>query len=76
VVLVADQGLDLIDVAARLVGDNREVVLDWMETGALVRADLDRARGWERRRPALWAVVVAPWVLVQEIPTPKSQPGK
>jgi len=31
-----------------------------------VRADDVDARDWERRNPVLWAVVVAPWVLVQE----------
>jgi hypothetical protein len=66
VVLVAAPGLDLIDVAARLVEDNAASVQAWTDTGALQRADLDRARDWEARRPEFWAVVVAPWVVVQE----------
>lgn len=33
---------------------------------ALAMAENDQAQDWQARDPLLWAVVVAPWVLVQE----------
>lgn len=66
VVLVVAGDLDLIDVAARIVEDNRTQVEEWMKSGRLIRADTAHARAWEAAQPQFWAVVAAPWVLVQE----------
>jgi hypothetical protein len=65
--LLAAPDLDLIDVAARLVEDNHTAVADWTASGRLLRPGLDQARDWQNRQARFWAVVVAPWVLVQEI---------
>lgn len=67
VVLVISGDLDLIDVAVRIIEDNREQVEEWMESGWLTRAGTTHAKAWESAQAELWAVVAAPWVLVQEI---------
>ncbi|WP_455380735.1 DUF2288 domain-containing protein [Acidihalobacter prosperus] len=59
--------LDLIEVAASMVRDDGKSVRGWMTDGALAKATEHDARGWVARQPSFWAVVVAPWVLVQEI---------
>jgi hypothetical protein len=67
VVIVVDPDLDLIDVAARMVEDNTDPIRHWTEMGRLARADTGHAKSWEASQAQFWAVVVAPWVLVQEI---------
>jgi hypothetical protein len=37
-----------------------------MSSGQLIKLDDDTALDWEQRKPAIWTVVVAPWILVQE----------
>lgn len=65
-VVTVRRGLDLVDVAAAFVEDDRDRVSGWMSTGAVRTTSESDAQRWVRRDPALWAVVVAPWVLVQE----------
>lgn len=59
--------LDLIEVAERIVRDDTQAVQQWMAAGQVVRAGTEDARDWNARRASFWAVVTAPWVLVQEI---------
>ena len=66
VVVAAD--LDLVDVAARMASDDTGSVDAWVRDGHIRRASDDDARRWSGGEPELWAVVVAPWVLVQESP--------
>ncbi|AGY91397.1 hypothetical protein SPICUR_01905 [Spiribacter curvatus] len=66
VVVRVDAGLDLVTVAAAFVRDDEEAVMAWMTDGQIARATAEDARGWHDRDPDLWAVVAAPWVLVQE----------
>jgi hypothetical protein len=68
VLLLVAPGLDLIEVAARVVRDDRRAVEAWTDSGGLRRPQLDDARRWAQRPPEFWAVVAAPWVLAQEIP--------
>ena len=75
VVLVVAGDLDLIDVAARIVEDNRAQIEHWMGSGQLARAETAHARGWEAEQSEFWAVVAAPWVLVQEIGENKAAPA-
>ncbi|WP_120993635.1 DUF2288 domain-containing protein [Stutzerimonas urumqiensis] len=58
--------LDLVDVALAVASDEGAAVAAWMKAGSLGRLEADQAQDWHDRRPSLWAVVVAPWVLVQE----------
>ncbi len=63
--------VDLITVAQALNRDDTQQFQTWINDGAVSRVSDDRAKDWTTRDPELWAVVVAPWVLVQE-KTPKS----
>ena len=66
VVLRAAGHLDLVAVAAAMADDDRERVAAWQATGELAPATDDEARAWHADDAELWAVVVAPFVLVQE----------
>ncbi|MBW3567720.1 MAG: DUF2288 domain-containing protein [Proteobacteria bacterium] len=66
VVVRVEKGLDLVEVAACFVEDRRDRVAIWMSDGQVAAATEDDARAWTENEPAFWAVVAAPWVLVQE----------
>lgn len=61
-----DTSLDLVAVAEAVAEDNQQQVAAWLASGQLERISVEHAEDWQRRDPHLWAVVVAPWVLVQE----------
>lgn len=67
VVIKAAPKLDMIEAAARIAENDTRTVEAWMQSGQLQRADDDDARAWNERGAEFWSVVVAPWVLVQEI---------
>ncbi len=58
--------LDLVAVAVCMARDDKAAVEGWLAGGGIARASDTDAKDWEKRNPTLWAVVVAPWVLVQE----------
>lgn len=60
--------LDLVEVAARMVEDDRDSISAWMDAGQLGPATDAQARDWQTRHPDFWAVVAAPWVVIQEKP--------
>jgi len=66
VVIRVAEGLDLVEVAVCLANDDKPFVEGWLAAGQLGYLDLKTARDWAGRDPDLWAVVVAPWVVVQE----------
>ena len=61
-----DSQLDLIEVAAHIACDKAATVKNWMTDGKVVKLEDATAADWQARNPAIWAVVVAPWILVQE----------
>ncbi|MCL7461175.1 DUF2288 domain-containing protein [Pseudomonas sp. NW5] len=69
VLCVADS-LDLIAVAEAFAEDRREQVSYWLNSGEVRRMAVEDAQTFEQQAPRLWAVVVAPWVLVQQRDTP------
>ena len=70
VVIVVAPELDLVDVAVSMARDDKAAVETWMSAGQVARAGDDDARAWSDRDATLWTVVVAPWVLVQDVQTP------
>ncbi|MCB1756520.1 MAG: DUF2288 domain-containing protein [Gammaproteobacteria bacterium] len=68
VVIRVSQSLSLLDAAVRMSQDAKDEVVAWLNSGELAPASDDDARDWQARRPLLWCVVTAPWVLVQEKP--------
>ena len=65
--LAVDASLDLVEVAQALIDDNSAAVKGWMQQNLLTSLADARAADWHQRDPdTLWAVVIRPWVLVQE----------
>lgn len=67
VVIRVARSLDLIEVAASIAQDNKATVERWMMDDLIGRATSEQALDWQQRQANFWAVVTAPWVLVQEI---------
>ena len=63
-------GVDLIEVGCQLSLDNKDAVEQWLAEGAIEKVEDKQAALWFEQQVTLWAVVVAPWVLVQEIVKP------
>ena len=72
VVVWVASDLDLVEVAAAFARDDKPAVERWLTEGRVVRAASEHAERWHREQALFWAVVAAPWVLVQEI---ASDPG-
>ncbi len=70
VVIKVDPAMDLIETGVAFVQDNKRQIETWMNDGKVSRADDSDALDWSKHKPVFWTVVVAPWVLVQEITVP------
>ena len=66
VLLTVSPEQDLVQVGAHMIHDDKIVIDALLETAELRKTTDDDARGWSECETELWAVVVAPWVLVQE----------
>ncbi|AIO65151.1 DUF2288 domain-containing protein [Burkholderia oklahomensis] len=58
--------LDLVSVAEAIAGDDKDQVTRWLSAGHVERMQAGIAHDYATRNPELWAVVVSPWVCVQE----------
>ncbi len=66
VVIKIATNIDLVEVATSMTKDDKATIEHLMQADKLSRASVDDLKDWHERNPAFWAVVVAPWVLVQE----------
>lgn len=57
--------LDLIEVAGALAEDRAEQVEQWLAQGLLGPVSDQQAQAWYESDELIWALVVRPWVLVQ-----------
>lgn len=57
---------DLPGIAEGLAEDQRDQVAAWLESGQLRKVEAEQAADFVARDPELWAVVVSPWVVIQE----------
>ena len=67
VIIIVQPPLDLIDIARLVASNHADQIAQLIEDERLTRASDEHARDWHDRRPMFWAVVVAPWVLIQEV---------
>lgn len=67
VVVVVEPELDLVETAACFVEDNKTKIENWINQGQISRANDEHAKRWTESESDFWAIVVTPWVLVQEI---------
>ena len=58
-------GLNLVEVAVQLGLDNASRFQAWIEAGEVAPVSDQQALDWYQTNAELWAVVAAPWVLVQ-----------
>jgi len=67
VLIVVQQGTDLIETAERFVANDSEYVEQLLSSSLIHKAEISDAEKWNEEDAVLWAVVVAPWVLVQDV---------
>lgn len=72
--LWVDASLDLIEAAEAMAEDNREKVAAWLARKILGEVSAAQALDLLERDPSLWAVVVSPWIMVQERAPVKREP--
>jgi hypothetical protein len=65
--LAVAEDLDLVEVAFQMSKDNAAQIREWMAAGKFGKVSDEQAAAWFERDALLWAVVVSPWVLVQQI---------
>ena len=65
-VIAVSEKLDLVNVAWSIATDDKQAVMMWMASGQVARASDEQASAWLPSDATLWAVVVKPWVLVQQ----------
>ena len=58
--------LDLIAVGKAIIDNDSKQVQQWLDSELLIVPGADSALQWYEANTQLWALVVAPWVLVQE----------
>ncbi|MEE4146562.1 MAG: DUF2288 domain-containing protein [Halieaceae bacterium] len=67
-VIKVEASLNLVEVAVQLGLDNTARFQQWIAAGSVAPVTDEQARAWYEANPSLWAVVAAPWVLVQQRP--------
>lgn len=58
--------MDLVDIAVMVASDDQARIKILMAAGKFIHVTDEQAQDWSDRKPELWAVVTAPWILVQE----------
>lgn len=58
--------LDLVEVAHQFSIDNKDQVALWMQSNQVGLVSDQQALNWFESDAEVWAVVVKPWILVQE----------
>ncbi|KZZ55299.1 hypothetical protein A3762_12110 [Oleiphilus sp. HI0125] len=58
--------LDMLIVAEQIVADNAPVMKGWMAEEKVGQVSDEQAMRWSTDNTLLWAVVIKPWILVQE----------
>ena len=66
-VVAVDKGFDLIKVAIALNQDDTEQVKQWLAEGKVSEVSNQQAQTWYDQNSLVWALVLPPFVLVQEV---------
>ena len=67
-VITVQPTLDLVEVAFAFSRDDKTAVAGWLANGSVARTSEQQAAQWYQEQTELWAVVISPWVLVQDKP--------
>lgn len=65
--IAVDPGLDLIEVARVIARDDAAQLKQWMDAALVDNVSDTQASHWYEQDALVWAVVIKPWVLVQEV---------
>ena len=65
-VIRVQDGLDLIEIARLVARDDAPSIARELSRGTVAQVTDEQARRWFETQASLWAVVVKPWILVQE----------
>ncbi|MCS5587991.1 MAG: DUF2288 domain-containing protein [Porticoccaceae bacterium] len=65
-VLAAALGSDLIEVAIAMHRDDTAQIKNWLADGSVFEVSDDQAKSWYNKDSTVWALVIPPFVLVQE----------
>lgn len=66
-VILVSADLDLVEVAFQISEDNKKQVAQWLSEGGIGQVTDEQALAWYKADAEVWAVVVSPYVLVQEV---------
>lgn len=58
--------MDLVEVAFAFSQDDKAAVQNWLQAGLVDRVSDAQAQLWVEQKAELWAVVISPWILVQD----------
>ena len=67
IVIVVDPDLDLVKIAEQVSEDQGEIIKSLLDAAKISHATDEDAIRWNTQNQDFWAIVIAPWVLVQEI---------
>ncbi|EEO28747.1 DUF2288 domain-containing protein [Oxalobacter paraformigenes] len=65
-IISVDDSVDMIRVAQLMAADDVKAVSDMLEKKEIGKVTDSQARIWSASDALLWAVVVKPWILVQQ----------
>jgi hypothetical protein len=68
-VIAVEPSFDLIKVAIALHQDDTEQVKQWLSDGMVSEVSDQQAQAWYDQNSLVWALVIPPFVLVQEVKT-------
>jgi hypothetical protein len=66
-VLLINQDYDLIKVAMAMHQDDTEQIKQWLEKSVVAEVSDSQAQSWYEKDIIVWALVIPPFVLVQEV---------
>ncbi|MEG0860640.1 MAG: DUF2288 domain-containing protein [Pseudomonas sp.] len=61
-----DASLDLIEVAQAMAANHSETFAAWRNAGTVGPVSAEQALDLQSRDPEIWAVVVSPFIVIQE----------
>ena len=66
VLILVEKDIDLISVGLSFTKDGVDSVQQLKTLGQLRHVTVDDAKAWQPENSVFWAVVVSPWVLIQQ----------
>ncbi len=64
--LTVSDDLDIVEVAHCMSIDDKSAIEGWLNSEKLSQVADDQAKSWSENSAELWAIVVRPWILVQD----------